>query len=111
MPTFIASVYGMNFEHMPELDWPMGYLPALAVMGLRLLPRSFQRTTGSKLGPAATLTGMPVAHVGSGTFEPLQLLPLAVAGVAYALRARSLSSEGRPAPAWRQVRCFARAWR
>ena len=21
VPTFIASVYGMNFEHMPELDW------------------------------------------------------------------------------------------
>jgi magnesium transporter len=23
--TFISSVYGMNFKHMPELDWPFGY--------------------------------------------------------------------------------------
>ena len=21
MPTMIAGIYGMNFEHMPELDW------------------------------------------------------------------------------------------
>jgi magnesium transporter len=23
--TFIVGVYGMNFRHMPELDWPLGY--------------------------------------------------------------------------------------
>jgi magnesium transporter len=23
--TFIAGVYGMNFRHMPELEWPLGY--------------------------------------------------------------------------------------
>jgi magnesium transporter len=23
--TFIAGVYGMNFEHMPELSWPLAY--------------------------------------------------------------------------------------
>ena len=23
--TFIAGVYGMNFENMPELKWPWGY--------------------------------------------------------------------------------------
>jgi magnesium transporter len=23
--TFIAGVYGMNFEHMPELQWRWGY--------------------------------------------------------------------------------------
>lgn len=23
--TFIVGVYGMNFEYMPELKWPMGY--------------------------------------------------------------------------------------
>ena len=32
VPTFVASVYGMNFEHMPELDWTLGYPAALAVM-------------------------------------------------------------------------------
>jgi magnesium transporter len=31
-PTFIASVYGMNFHHMPELDWHLGYPFALLVM-------------------------------------------------------------------------------
>jgi magnesium transporter len=34
VPTFIASVYGMNFEHMPELDERWGYAAALAVMAL-----------------------------------------------------------------------------
>jgi len=23
--TFLAGVYGMNFKHMPELNWPWGY--------------------------------------------------------------------------------------
>ena len=31
-PTLIASIYGMNFEHMPELGWPLGYPLALALM-------------------------------------------------------------------------------
>ena len=31
-PTLIASIYGMNFQHMPELDWPWGYPLALALM-------------------------------------------------------------------------------
>ncbi len=31
-PTLIASVYGMNFKMMPELDWPHGYPFALALM-------------------------------------------------------------------------------
>jgi magnesium transporter len=30
--TFIAGVYGMNFENMPELKWPLGYHATLAVM-------------------------------------------------------------------------------
>jgi magnesium transporter len=24
-PTLVASIYGMNFTHMPELQWPFGY--------------------------------------------------------------------------------------
>jgi magnesium transporter len=31
-PTLIASIYGMNFEHMPELDWTFGYPMALLLM-------------------------------------------------------------------------------
>lgn len=30
--TFIAGVYGMNFENMPELKWPWGYFVCLGVM-------------------------------------------------------------------------------
>ena len=31
-PTLIASIYGMNFRFMPELDWAAGYPLALALM-------------------------------------------------------------------------------
>jgi magnesium transporter len=31
-PTLIASIYGMNFKHMPELDWQYGYPLAIALM-------------------------------------------------------------------------------
>jgi magnesium transporter len=31
-PTLVGTVYGMNFEHMPELEWRLGYPLALAAM-------------------------------------------------------------------------------
>ncbi|HET7856479.1 MAG TPA: magnesium/cobalt transporter CorA [Gaiellaceae bacterium] len=31
-PTLVGTNYGMNFEHMPELDWTFGYPFALALM-------------------------------------------------------------------------------
>ena len=31
-PTLVASIYGMNFEFMPELDWAAGYPWALGLM-------------------------------------------------------------------------------
>ncbi|MEF2073175.1 magnesium transporter CorA family protein [Consotaella aegiceratis] len=31
-PTLVASIYGMNFHFMPELDWPFGYPFALGLM-------------------------------------------------------------------------------
>ena len=40
VPTFIASVYGMNFTHMPELDWRAGYPLALGAMALCVLALS-----------------------------------------------------------------------
>ncbi len=33
VPTLVAAVYGMNFRHMPELDWTLGYPAALTFMG------------------------------------------------------------------------------
>lgn len=32
--TFIAGIYGMNFEYMPELTWKYGYFVTLGVMGV-----------------------------------------------------------------------------
>jgi len=31
-PTLVGTVYGMNFKHMPELDWVFGYPMALGLM-------------------------------------------------------------------------------
>jgi magnesium transporter len=31
-PTLIASIYGMNFKWLPELEWQAGYPFALALM-------------------------------------------------------------------------------
>ena len=44
-PTMIAGIYGMNFEHMPELEWVVGYPLVLAVMVLVciFLYRNFKR--------------------------------------------------------------------
>ena len=32
VPTFIASLYGMNFDHMPETDWKYGYVAVVALI-------------------------------------------------------------------------------
>ncbi|WP_449406987.1 magnesium and cobalt transport protein CorA [Microbacterium maritypicum] len=31
-PTLVGTVYGMNFDHMPELHWVLGYPMAIALM-------------------------------------------------------------------------------
>jgi magnesium transporter len=31
-PTLIGTIYGMNFDHMPELGWRLGYPLAVAAM-------------------------------------------------------------------------------
>ena len=46
-PTLVASVYGMNFEYMPELKWLIGYPYALVLMVLSaLLPYLYFRRRG-----------------------------------------------------------------
>ena len=32
VPTAIAGIYGMNFKHMPELNWEYGYFVVVAVI-------------------------------------------------------------------------------
>jgi magnesium transporter len=46
-PTLIASLYGMNFKFMPELDWKLGYPYALAIMAASaLVPMWYFRKRG-----------------------------------------------------------------
>ncbi len=46
-PTLIASVYGMNFKHMQELDWSYGYPMALGLMFVSgLIPFIYFRRKG-----------------------------------------------------------------
>jgi magnesium transporter len=43
-PTVVASLYGMNFKHMPELDWAWGYPFAVGLMiAAAILPYVFFR--------------------------------------------------------------------
>ncbi|MDO5692260.1 MAG: magnesium/cobalt transporter CorA [Pseudomonadota bacterium] len=46
-PTLVASLYGMNFKFMPELEWQYGYAWALALMAVSaLLPMWYFRRKG-----------------------------------------------------------------
>ena len=46
VPTLLAGIYGMNFRHLPELEWAFGYPVVLAVMVLICLGlyRGFRRS-------------------------------------------------------------------
>lgn len=45
VPTMIAGIYGMNFEHMPELHWTWSYPVVIALMAALevVLFRTFKR--------------------------------------------------------------------
>jgi magnesium transporter len=46
-PTLIAGIYGMNFEHMPELGWLYGYPFALSlILASAILPYWFAKRRG-----------------------------------------------------------------
>ncbi|MGI8692775.1 MAG: CorA family divalent cation transporter [Geodermatophilaceae bacterium] len=46
VPTAVAGIYGMNFDHMPELRWQYGYPLVLAVIFTACLTlyRRFKRS-------------------------------------------------------------------
>jgi magnesium transporter len=46
VPTLLAGIYGMNFRHLPELEWPIGYPLVLATMAVicLLLYRAFRHS-------------------------------------------------------------------
>jgi magnesium transporter len=46
-PTLIASIYGMNFEVIPELSWSFGYPLAIGLMIVSaILPYTFFKRKG-----------------------------------------------------------------
>lgn len=46
-PTLVGTIYGMNFKHMPELDWTLGYPLALGMMVVSaLVPYAWFRRNG-----------------------------------------------------------------
>ena len=47
VPTLVAGIYGMNFEHMPELTWRYGYPMSLALMvGIAWLLYTYFKKSG-----------------------------------------------------------------
>ena len=46
VPTLIAGIYGMNFQHMPELTWTVGYPAVIVVMAgiCWVLYRAFRKS-------------------------------------------------------------------
>jgi magnesium transporter len=46
-PTLVGTIYGMNFKHMPELNWVLGYPWALGLMVISaVLPFVYFRRRG-----------------------------------------------------------------
>jgi magnesium transporter len=46
-PTLVASIYGMNFKYMPELEWALGYPSSLVLMVVSaVIPFLFFRWKG-----------------------------------------------------------------
>jgi magnesium transporter len=45
VPTMVAGIYGMNFDHMPELKWVWAYPAVIALMAVVVfgLYRQFKR--------------------------------------------------------------------
>ncbi len=84
--SLVAGIYGMNFAHMPELGWRLGYLWALLVMlvvafalWLYFARRGF--VGGPRLGRAPRVVGKGLADLVRLTVKP-------VTGVAGLLTAR-----------------------
>ena len=62
-PTVVGAIYGMNFEHMPELGWEYGYYVVLVVMAL--CARS--STAGSSGSAGSSRSSVPAGLTGSSS--------------------------------------------
>jgi len=74
--SLVAGIYGMNFAHMPELRWRLGYLWALAVMLVVALAlwvyfarRGF--VGGPRIGQAPRVVGKGLADLVRLTIKPV----------------------------------------
>ena len=92
--SLVAGIYGMNFGHMPELDWGFGYLWALLVMlvvaftlWVYFARRGF--VGGPRLGQAPRVVGKGLADLVRLTVKP-------VAGVAGLIIGRPGREERNP---------------
>jgi magnesium transporter len=91
--SLVAGIYGMNFAHMPELDWRLGYLWALglmAVIGLGLWVYFARRgfVGGPRWERAPRVVGKGLADLVRLTVKP-------VVGVAELLVGRPGKHEGK----------------
>ncbi|WP_406514354.1 YihY family inner membrane protein [Streptomyces sp. NBC_00161] len=81
----VAGVYGMNFEHMPELGWSFGYPLAVGLMAMASgsLYRAFRRNawllkagSGSCVRREGMCLGLPYGHEWRWDGKPLGMTPL-----------------------------------
>ena len=102
VPTFLASIWGMNFTHMPELDEPWGYWIALAMMAIAALAlhRFSSRSAGFERPASRALASVPRVDALIDALAPLLLI--VVAG-AYAKRAHDARRSRRAGELWRQL--------
>jgi magnesium transporter len=91
--SLVAGIYGMNFGHMPELGWGLGYLWALAIMlvvafslWMYFARRGF--VGGPRLDRAPRIVGKGLADLVRLTVKPM-------AGVAGLLVGRPGKDEGK----------------
>jgi len=74
--SLVAGIYGMNFAHMPELRWRLGYLWALGVMAVVAIAlwvyfarRGF--VGGPRIGQAPRVVGKGLADLVRLTIKPV----------------------------------------
>ena len=68
--TLVAGVYGMNFEHMPELGWPWAYFGVLVFMGAAIAVSTWWFITHGWI----RVRPRPVVHVPRFAVDPNRLL-------------------------------------
>ena len=87
-PTLIASIYGMNFRFMPELDWAGGYPFALALMPGEAVYAAFLTGDG-RLVPVGEVPGAAGASAAQAPAVGHTLAPAAPVAPAKPERARA----------------------